>query len=45
MQAPKLFFVVASAVAALLVASVESQAANPQPLSPDGSVALLDEIT
>ena len=45
MKAPKLIFVVASAVAALLVASVESQAANPQPLSPDGFVALLDEIT
>lgn len=45
MTPPKLLFVAASALAALLVASVESQAANRQPLSPDGFVALLDDMT
>ncbi|MDO8409883.1 MAG: hypothetical protein Q7S93_07465 [Phenylobacterium sp.] len=44
MSPPTLIVVAASAVAALLVASVESEAANPRPLSPDGFVALLDEI-
>lgn len=41
----RLMIVAASAVAALMVAGVESQAANPEPLSPDVFVALLDDLT
>ncbi|MDO8902659.1 MAG: hypothetical protein Q7V15_15035 [Phenylobacterium sp.] len=37
--------VVASAAAALLVASVETQAANPEPISPETFVAWLDDLT
>lgn len=41
----RLMIVAASAAAALMVASVETQAANPEPLSPDIFVAMLDDLT
>lgn len=41
----RLMIVAASAAAALFVASVESQAANPEPLSPDIFVAMLDDLS
>ncbi|MBU2134790.1 MAG: hypothetical protein KKA45_01200 [Alphaproteobacteria bacterium] len=41
----RLMIVAASAAAALMVASVETQAANPEPLSPGVFVAMLDDLT
>ena len=41
----RLMIVAASAAAALLVAGVETQAANPAPLSPEIFVAMLDDLT
>jgi hypothetical protein len=41
----RLMIVAASAAAALMVASVETQAANPEPLSPAVFVAMLDDLT
>jgi hypothetical protein len=45
MTPSRLLIVAASAAAALMVASVETQAANPEPLSPDIFVAMLDDLT
>jgi len=41
----RLMIVAASAAAALMVAGVETQAANPEPLSPEIFVAMLDDLT
>lgn len=41
----RLMIVAASAAAALLVAGVETQAANPEPISPEVFVALLGDLT
>ncbi|MBW0151975.1 MAG: hypothetical protein U1A07_10220 [Phenylobacterium sp.] len=41
----RLIIVAASAAAALMVAGVETQAANPEPLSPEIFVAMLDDLT
>ncbi|MDP1874969.1 hypothetical protein [Phenylobacterium sp.] len=41
----RLMIVVASAAAALMVAGMESEAANPEPISPDVFVAMLDDLT
>lgn len=41
----RLMIVAASAAAALMVASVETQAANPAPLSPAVFVAMLGDLT
>ncbi|MGQ3018460.1 hypothetical protein [Phenylobacterium sp.] len=41
----RLIIVAASAAAALMVAGVETQAANPEPMSPEIFVAMLDDLT
>ncbi|MDP1641015.1 MAG: hypothetical protein Q8L59_02405 [Phenylobacterium sp.] len=45
MTSLRLMIVAASAAAALMVAGVETQAANPEPLSPEIFVAMLDDLT
>lgn len=45
MKPIRLMIVAASAAAAFMVAAVETEAANPAPISPTAFVAMLDELT